>query len=175
MQEKEMIRLAQLEGFSAAAVINADEIVFNDGFRKFCEDNVCGNYGANYSCPPDCGTFDEMKARVQAYTHALVLQTKWDIPDYRDKKAVFSAKHAHNAAMFRLIDQLGIEGHMCGASPCTLCESCAILDGEPCCLPEKRFSCLSAYCVDVKALAESCSMEYFCPDGKVAFFGVYMY
>ena len=44
MQEKELLHLAQQEGFCAAAVIKADEIVFNGAFRKFCEDNVCGRF-----------------------------------------------------------------------------------------------------------------------------------
>ena len=175
MQEKELLHLAQREGFCAAALIKADEIVFNGAFRKFCEDNVCGNYGANYSCPPDCGSIDEMKACAAGYERALVLQTKWDIPDYRDAKAIKSAKKAHNAAMFRMIDQMGVKGRMCGASPCTLCERCAILDGEPCREPDRRFSCLSAYCIDVKALAERCGVEYFCSDGRIAFFGIYLY
>ena len=175
MPEKDMLFLAQQEGFCAAAVIKADEIVFNGAFRKFCEDNVCGNYGANYTCPPDCGSFEEMKARVQAYSHALVVQTKWDIKDYTDREAIWNAKHTHNAAMFRLIDRLGVSGLMGGASPCTLCERCAILDGEPCRDPDRCFSCLSAYCIDVKALAESCAMEYFCADGRMALFGMYLF
>lgn len=172
---KNAVDIALREGFCAAAEISAKEIVFNGAFRKYCEDNACGSYGANYSCPPDCGTVDEMRTRVAAYTRALVVQTKWDIPDYTDKEAVWNAKSAHNAAMLRMIDQMDVKGLMCGASPCTLCKSCAILDKEPCRMPDKCFSCLSAYCIDVKALASSCGMDYFCPDGRIAFFGVYLY
>lgn len=178
MTNEQALELAASEGFFAAAVIGAEEIVFNGAFRKYCADNLCGNYGANYSCPPDCGEVEQMRARMQRYTQALVLQTKWKIPDFRDKKAVWSAKHAHNEAMFRVIEcmeQAGCKGLMAGASCCTLCEKCAILENAPCKFPEKRFSCLSAYCVDVKALAERCGMEYFCADGSVAFFGVFAF
>lgn len=177
MIEKDMLQLAADEGF-CAALIPVTDIVFDSSFRKYCEDNLCGNYGANYSCPPDCGSCEEMKARICRYTRALVVQTKWDIPDYTDTAAIRRAKCAHNAAMMRMIDVFnaeGISGEMGGASPCKLCEVCAIRKGEPCRLPEKRFSCLSAYCINVKLMAGRCGMDYFCPDGKIAFFGVYAF
>ena len=175
LHDDEILRLAEKEGFCECALIPAEEIAFNGAFRKYCEDNLCGNFGANYTCPPDCGTFEEMQARMRGYKRALVLQTKWDIPDYRDKAAIMHAKRAHNEAMFRIIDKMGVSGLMGGASPCTLCDRCAIADGEPCRDIERRFSCLSAYCIDVKVLAEKCGMEYFCADGKIAFFGIFAY
>ena len=81
-------------------------------------------------------------------------------------------------AMLRVIARLkqeGIRGKMAGASCCTLCERCAILDSEPCRDPERQFSCMSAYCIYVKALAETCGMEYTCSDGRLALFGLYAF
>ena len=119
-----------------------------------------------------------MKARLSAYKSALVLQTKWDITDYCDMPAIKAAKQSHNQAMLRVIARLkqeGIRGKMAGASCCTLCERCAILDSEPCRDPERQFSCMSAYCIYVKALAETCGMEYTCSDGRLALFGLYAF
>ena len=130
MNSQDMISLARSEGFSAAAIADMRAIVFDSGFRKYCEENLCERYGANYSCPPDCGTPDAMKARLSAYKSALVLQTKWDITDYCDMPAIKAAKQSHNQAMLRVIARLkqeGIRGKMAGASCCTLCERC----GEP--------------------------------------------
>jgi predicted metal-binding protein len=119
-----------------------------------------------------------MEHRMKAYHHALVLQTKWDITDYHDEQAIKAAKQSHNQGMLRIIEQLnlkGFSGVMAGASSCTLCERCAILDGEPCRDPKRQFSCLSAYCIYVKKLAEACNMEYACADGRLAFFGMYAF
>ena len=178
MTEKNMIGLALDEGFSAAALMDVDQIVFDASFRPYCEENRCGFYGANYSCPPDCGTPDEMERRIRKYRRALVFQTKWNITDYQDVQAIKAAKQAHNDAMLRVVRRLreeGCEGIMAGSGNCTLCERCAILDGEPCKFPDERFSCLSAYCVFVRKLAESCGMEYACADGSLAFFGLYAF
>lgn len=177
MTSEQMIRTALEEGFSAAAVVDTADIVFDPSFRPYCEENLCGQYGVNYTCPPDCGTPEEMRQRILAHKKALVLQSKWDISDYTDNAAIKHAKTAHNAASIRLAKVLRAEGHggiIVGSSGCALCSPCAITKGEPCAHPEYCFSCMSAYCIYVKKLAELCGMEYICSDGKLAFFGLYV-
>ena len=75
MTAEQMVQYAYEEGFSAAAVVDTADIVFDPSFRPYCEENLCGQYGANYSCPPDCGTPEEMKQKVLAHKKALVLQS----------------------------------------------------------------------------------------------------
>ncbi|MBQ8508275.1 MAG: DUF2284 domain-containing protein, partial [Clostridia bacterium] len=95
MNENSMIELALREGFSAAALMEVKDIIIDPMFRPFCEENLCGHYGANYTCPPDCGTVEEMKDRLTAHKRALVFQTKWPITDYTDKAAIKEAKSFH--------------------------------------------------------------------------------
>lgn len=76
MNKDTLIRLALDHGFSAAALIDTSEIVFDASFRPYCEENLCGSYGANYSCPPDCGTPKEMERQMLSFNYALVFQTK---------------------------------------------------------------------------------------------------
>ncbi|MBQ8087815.1 MAG: DUF2284 domain-containing protein [Clostridia bacterium] len=169
---------AREEGFAASALISTDQIVFDSRFLRYCEDNLCGQYGANYSCPPDCGTPEQMRASILRYSYALVVQTRWNIPDWRDAPVVKRAKGSHNRAMLRLIERIqaqGVYGLMAGASCCMLCERCARRDNAPCLVPQTRFSCLSAYCIYVAKLAETCGMEYMCADGSTAFFGLYAF
>ena len=178
MTTQQMIRYAVEEGFAAAEVTTTDRIVFDPGFRPYCEENLCGQYGANYSCPPDCGTPEQMRQRVMAHGKALVLQTIWEISDYSDAPAIKQAKGAHNAAAIRLMKRLraeGCGGFLVGASGCALCAPCAITQGAPCKFPELQFSCMSAYCIFVRKLAEECGMEYDCGDGLLAFFGMYVF
>lgn len=175
---KELIRMAEEAGFAAAAVIDTEEIPFEPGFRACCEENECGKYGINYACPPDCGTVEEMIGRIRARRKALVLQTIWEIDDPMDGAKIKPAKREHNKMERALIDRLQKRfpgGLMVGASGCDVCPRCSILDKEPCRFPALRFSCMSAYCVFVKKLAERCGMEYDCGPGLVAFFGLYVF
>ena len=178
MNDAIMIQTALREGFSEVALMDVKDIVIDPIFRPFCAENICGHYGSNYTCPPDCGTVEEMKARLTAYERALVFQTKWPITDYSDAQAIGEAKGFHNSAMLKMIAELKREGHdglMCGASCCTLCEKCALQEKKPCRFPEQKWSCLSAYCIFVRKLAESCGMEYSCADGSLALFGLYAF
>lgn len=172
------IQAALKEGLLHASLIPTGDVPFEEGFRVYCEENLCGQYGVNYSCPPACGSFAQMRARVLSKTWALVVQSVWDIPDYTDKEAIRQAKFMHNSAMRRVITQMKAAGESCimaGASGCTLCTPCAMGRGEPCQFPDQRYSCLSAYCVFVKELADRCGMEYNCGAGKVAFFGMILF
>ncbi|MFQ8809620.1 MAG: DUF2284 domain-containing protein [Oscillospiraceae bacterium] len=178
MTWEEMTSIAAEEGFAAAVVTDTKDIPFDPSFRPLCAENLCGKYGANYSCPPDCGTPDEMRARIQAHRHALVLQTIWEIADYSDSKAIKAAKKEHNAATLRLLGRLrraDVPGFPVGASGCALCETCAITEKKPCRYPDLYYSCMSAYCIFVRRLAEQCGMEYDCGPGLLAFFGMYVF
>ena len=175
MDEKELLELANSLGFANSAFIDTKDLVFNPAFRPLCEENLCGKFGVNYACPPDCGSVDEMKARLLRYPRALVMQTMWEIDDPMDPKETKPAKGKHNKLTRELIDRSGHQGIMVGASGCNLCETCAITEGLPCRFPDKMFSCMSAYCIFVKDLADKCGMGYDCGPGLVAFFSMFCY
>lgn len=178
MTNEQIIQVALSSGFSDAAIVNTKDIIFNPEFRPYCEENYCGHYNANYSCPPVCGSPEEMKQRVLNYKRALVLQSTWPISDYTDEAAIRSAKKGHNAMALDVIKTLkesGYSGLSIGASSCSLCNPCKMQTGESCLFPELSWSCMSAYCIYVKALAEHCNMTYICEPGCLNFFGLYAY
>lgn len=96
MTELALLEMARAEGFNAA-MIEPENIPVNPAFRMFCEENRCGKYNANYSCPPDCGTVEELRAKTLAEDMAMILTTKWDIGSYENKEAIQEAKKSHNA------------------------------------------------------------------------------
>lgn len=178
MDYSEIKSMCKNIGVDDAEIIDTSEIEFNPAFRPYCEENLCGQYGVNYSCPPDCGTPEEMKQRVLKYKKALVTRTVWDITDFKDNEKIKSAKKTHNGYTFKIIEEMKKQGHngfMIGTSGCTLCVPCALKDGKPCNFPDKRYSCMSAYCIHVKALAEKCDMFYDYKDGKLPFFSMYVF
>ena len=174
MTDMELIRLAEEEGFRAA-VICAKDVPVDGAFRKFCEDNLCGKYNANYSCPPACGTVEEVHERLFAEEKALVLQTIHEIGSYENKAAILESKNSLNMAVLRLTEKprrTGLRGFCLGYGGCPLCSPCKQAEGEPCAFPEKRISCMSAYCVDVGKLAQTCGMEFAWVPEKLFLFGM---
>ena len=175
MTDQYLIDLAVKEGFAAAAVVDTAAIPFDFSFRPYCEENLCGQYGVNHSCPPLCGSCEDMQQKILGKSRALVLQTVWEIPDYSDAPAIKEAKTIHNRASLALLDALRKAGYDCfmvGASGCALCSPCTAKEGKPCRFPELQHSCRSAYCIFVKKLCDSCGLEYDCGTGLLGFFGM---
>lgn len=177
MTDKELIRLAEAEGFHVA-ILSAKDIPVDGSYRKFCEDNLCGKYDANYSCPPACGTVEEVHGRLFAQDKALVLQTSHDIGSYENKEAILKSKKNLNLAILSLTDTLKKAGMDCfclGYGGCPLCDPCKQVEGKPCVFPEKRISCMSAYCIDVGKLAGKCGLEFAWLPEKLFLFGMIVF
>ena len=176
MQKEEVESLAKSKGFTNAAVIPADRLVFDPSLRKYCQDNLCGNYGKNCSCPPACGTPQEMKQRTESYRQAWIFQTIAEV-DWRDTEALKTVRSQHNARsreLLRELEQGGESGLAMLAGPCSACGTCAGAEGKPCAFPEKQVSCISAYCMSAEKMAEEAGLPYWCGEGKVAFFSLYL-
>lgn len=174
MTDTELIAMAQEAGFYAA-VISTKDIPVNGEFRKFCEDNLCGNYNANYSCPPGCGSVEEVHQRLMDEQKALVLQVIHETGYNGNKAAIVELRKELNTAILRLTEKLrrsGLQGFCLGYGGCPLCDPCRQQEGETCAFPEKRISCMSAYCIDVSKLAEKCGLEFAWIPEKLFLFGM---
>ena len=159
---KKALAFAHAQGF-CAAIIDTKDIVFDSSFRRYCAENLCGQYGVNHSCPPNCGSISSMERIVTGYRKALVVQSQWDLHDWNDFDTINQAQQAHTVAMLRIVDcmhRIQSRGRMCGVCSCNLCEVCTRTTGEPCRHPDRMFSCLSAYCINVQKLAETAGMRY---------------
>lgn len=136
----DFIEEAKKLGFSDAAVMDTDKLVFVPEYRVFCEENACGNYDKNPACPPESGTVEEMKERALNYEKTLVLQTTQDsLMDYK------KAKLAHN----RLTEQLAEKMKESGKTDLLIMSAG----------PYKHNSCMSAYCVDAQKMADAVGMQ----------------
>lgn len=147
----DIIEEAKALGFSDAAVMNTDKLVFVPEYRVFCEENACGNYDKNPACPPESGTVEEMKERALKYEKTLVLQTTQDsLMDYK------KAKLAHNKLTEQLADKMKESGKT----------DLLIMSAGP----YKHNSCMSAYCVDAQKMADAVNMLCWTNDGMIRYF-----
>ena len=146
-----LIEEAKALGFSDAAVISTDQLVFVPEYRVFCEDNLCGNYDKNPACPPQSGTVEEMKEHALKYEKTLILQTMQDgLMDYN------KAKLAHNKLTEQLAEKMKEEG---------ITDLLIMSAG-----PYKHNSCMSAYCVDAQKMADAAGMLCWTCDGMLRYF-----
>ncbi|MGI6069921.1 MAG: DUF2284 domain-containing protein [Blautia sp.] len=180
MDKERMIDIALEEGFAEAAVIPVEELVFRKEFREICRINDCGNYGANYGCPPDCGEPEAMEERVRKYRYAVVFRSETPVGDLMDSQETKAIKKKHTAMTLRVRRRYEQEGGETGglsimAGPCNICTPCKRQTGEPCDHEDLRFSCMSAYCIDAAAMAKACGMELVWSGNLASFFSLYCF
>lgn len=165
-------------GADKAVLIAPSKLVSSNSFRKYCEDNVCGSYGRCWSCPPDIGDIEVLRADLKKYGYVMVYQAISEVKDYSDMEEV-------NAAMEKLV---GISQklqsflwktlsepflHLAGA--CHLCSECTKITNEPCRYPEKMLPSLSAYGIDVCKTCEGTLLEYRNGENTVTCFGMVLF
>lgn len=180
MNEKLINDIARQTGFKMASLIPTEALVFVPEYRKYCEQNDCGNFGTNYGCPPYCGTPKEMEERVKDYSQAIVFQSSTKVLDIFNEEETKAIKKEHTRMTIKVMKSLKENGLtmdgfpiMCGS--CSYCEQCGMKDGTPCVNEEMCFSCLSAYCIDAGQMAERCGMEIQWSGDVVSFFSLYVF
>ena len=177
--EAELCALCVEAGASNAAAIPVAEIPFDPELRKACEQNLCGAYGKNWTCPPACGDIHELIDRAKGYDRILVFQTIGTLEDSFDYEGMMAASEKH-AEVTKKVGEL-VCGRLKGdllrlsAGGCRLCDTCAKADDEPCRHPDEAISSLEAYGMFVSGLAGQCGMNYINGQNTVTYFGGVLY
>lgn len=176
--DEDLIKISTKAGAYKAFVITTDNIPFDEELRSYCEANICGNYGKNYACPPKVGDSKELIVKAKSYKKALVFQTVSRIKDSFDfdgmKKA--ASKHSNIADSINKDITKQFKNYLqLTAGECTVCETCAMVDGKLCRFPDKAISSLEAYCMNVSTLAERCNMKYINGQNTVTYFGAFLF
>ena len=172
---QQLIYLALRLGATKASVVRVADITFSAEFRQLCAMNSCGLYGKCWMCPPDIGEINQLMAKVQSFDYALVYQTIGQLEDSFDIEGMLSAGERHNYLVIKIAE------HSCafpfsrslnlGSGDCSICESCAKRDNQPCRFPKRAISSLEAYGVAVYELATLSGMKYISGTNTVTYFG----
>lgn len=162
-------------GFNAAAFIDVKDMLVVPEYRKYCEVNLCHCYNVVPACPPQCGTVEEMIAKMNKYSQALVLQTIHDSDFKDDPQGALAAKSEHNELVDRFLQEILIGTIQGNKDP----EKNNQGDENPqenylrmAAGPYKHYSCMSAYCIDVANLADKTGMDCWMDDGKCRLFSL---
>lgn len=158
---KDYVNLALDMGFSNAAVMKVKDLTVVPAYRQFCVENLCGNYNKLPACPPESGTVEEMVANMNRFENALILQTELEPANMEDAAEHRACKKQHNIITEDLLKAMQDDG--CGE---------ILMMGAG---PWKKYSCMSAYCVDAQKMADACGMICWGNDGKVRYFSLLLF
>ena len=138
------------------------ELEFSSRIRWICE-HECPMYGKSWACPPGVGSVDTCRQVCMAYDHCLLISSIVEVRDIADMEETLATRPDHEALteqVRELMQQQGVDPFILSTEACTLCQRCAILDGEPCRLPEKMHPCVESHGINVVDVLEQRGLEF---------------
>ena len=138
------------------------ELEFSSRIRWICE-HECPMYGKSWACPPGVGTVDTCRQVCMAYDHCLLISSIVEVRDIADMEETLATRPDHEALteqVRELMKAQGVDPFILSTEACTVCDRCAILDGQPCRFPEKMHPCVESHGINVVDVLEKRGLEF---------------
>ena len=158
-------------------VIEPRQLEFSPRIRWICE-NECPMYGKSWACPPGVGSVEDCSTKCLQYDHCLVVGTITETEDISNMEETLKTRPEHEAItnqvrqMFR---QQDVEPYILSTEACAVCERCAILDGEPCRMPDRMHPCVESHGINLIPVLESQGLEFQYGDNIVTWYSLLFY
>ena len=138
------------------------ELEFSSRIRWICE-HECPMYGKSWACPPGVGSVDTCRQVCMAYDHCLLISSIVEVRDIADMDETLATRPDHEALteqVRELMKQQGVDPFILSTEACTVCDHCAILDGQPCRFPEKMHPCVESHGINVVDVLERRGLDF---------------
>ena len=142
--------------------IDPKELEFSDRIRWICE-HECPMYGRSWACPPGVGSVCDCQEKCLSYENCLMISTIVEVADITNINETLATRPEHEAVTNQVRDlmrQLGTDPYILSTEACSLCDRCAILDGQPCRFPEKMHPCVESHGINVVPVLEDPGLEF---------------
>lgn len=162
MTLEELKKLAEDAEFDFVQELNMDALVFMPEVRDMCGDGKCTAYGTRWTCPPACGSLDEMREKVKEFSYGILVQSVAQMEDEFDFETIQDCAQAHKKRFDKLTKEILEEGKpamFMGTGGCTICAKCTYPD-EPCRFPDRAFPSMEACGLLVSKVCTDSGLAY---------------
>ena len=163
MTDQELLNLATACGFEHVGLLNMSCLEFNPAVREMCEANRCHAYGKCWTCPPGCGTLEEISAKAAAYRRGVLVQSTGQMEDDFDIETMMDTEKLQKERFLAFTDAVREKYPDClpmAAGACTICKECTYPDA-PCRFPHKAIPSMEAYGLVVSQVCEGSGVAYY--------------
>ena len=154
--------------------ITPGDLEFSDRIRWICE-HECPMYGKSWACPPGVGSVAGCKEKCFAYENCLMIATITEVNDIGDLRETLATRPEHEAVTNQVRDlmrQQGIEPYILSTEACAECDRCAILDGQPCRLPQRMHPCVESHGINILGMLEDRGLAFQYGENVVTWFSL---
>lgn len=154
--------------------LSPDGLEFSDRIRWICE-HECPMYGKSWACPPGVGSVSHCKNKCMGYGECLVIATITEVDDISNIAQTLATRPDHEAItneVAQLLREQGVEPYILSTEACAECERCAILDGEPCRIPERMHPCVESHGINILGLLDEWGVAFQYGENVVTWFSL---
>ena len=163
MMLDDLVGQALAFGFSHASLLDAGTLTLRTEVRDMCAAGKCGMYNKSWTCPPACGTLEEIAAKLAGYTRGLIVQTTAELEDEFDFDSMKAASELQKERFLAFGRELAGQWPALlslGGGGCKKCETCTWPD-EPCRRPGEVFMSMEAAGLVVSDVCASNGIAYY--------------
>lgn len=157
-----LLALGRLYGFEHVGELNIPALEFDPRVREMCAADRCHLYGRCWSCPPYCGTLEEVETKARKYKRGILLQSTGQMEDDFDYAAIESTMKRQHRQFANLVSVVRREYPGClpmGSGGCPVCRVCTCPEA-PCRFPERAIPSMEAYGLLVSKVCTDSGLGY---------------
>jgi len=154
--------------------IDPRQLEFSPRIRWICE-HECPMYGKSWACPPGVGEVSECEEKCRCYVNCLLISTITEVADIANIEDTLATRPEHEAITNTVRDlfrQQGVEPYILSTEACAVCDRCAILDGQPCRMPERMHPCVESHGINLLPLLEELGVAFQYGENVVTWFSL---
>lgn len=170
MHYKELEKLALDSGFTHAVPLDTTTISLKQEVRDMCK-NGCQQYARRWSCPPGCGSLNELREMICHYKKWILVQTVTELEDEFDWDGMIKAQNRHQEHFHLFLEKLcafNPEFLPLGTGCCMICKTCSYPDA-PCRFPQKRISSMEACGMVASEVCRQNHLKYYYGPNTIAY------
>lgn len=163
MEQAKLIAIALECGFTHACELNVAALEFLPDVREMCSADLCRSYNRNWSCPPACGTLEEIAKTASSYNCGILVQSTATLEDDFDIETMQETEALQKKRFLKFTKKVRELYPNClpmASGACTFCLECTYPDA-PCRFPDKMMPSMEAYGLFVSKVCEQSGMKYY--------------
>lgn len=131
-----------------------------------CKENICGNYGTNWGCPPGFIAEEDLSG----YNSAILISSEFQFEHDCDPSDIMSEMQKIVRDITMILRRNGIECYGIADGGCKYCGICAY--PEPCRFPDMLIPSVSALGIDIGRYLRENGEEFSFTDGMATMYGI---
>ena len=102
--------MARKIGFTNTGLLTVSALRFLPEVRDMCKADLCHNYGKCWTCPPYCGSLEEISEKISIYSTGVLVQSTGQMEDDFDVECMAKIQGLQKKRFKMIVKRLKEEG-----------------------------------------------------------------